>query len=287
MSDMVLFQRAELGRVRCFIIEGEPWFVASDVCEVLGLSNVTVALSTLSDDERSKLSLGRQGEANIVNEYGLYHLTLKSRKPEANQFKRWITHDVIPSIRKRGVYATPDAISQMSSEELMAKAIIAANETIERIKSERDEAVRRKAQISSSREATIMGKLGNEVKKNAALTKENLQLKDLLGTSKDFYTVASIPWILKYMTHAPYKGKLKCDVFNRVGTALSRMCKEQNIHLEDKNKILNKEGKRVNVYPKFIVDLLEQIIKSKSENEYYYRFLSDYMRPQYRALKVG
>lgn len=283
MSDMVLFQKAELGRVRCFVIEGEPWFVANDVCEMLGLSNVTMALSTMSDDERSKLSLGRQGEANIINEFGVYHLVLKSRKPEAQAFKRWITHDVIPSIRKRGVYATPEAVSEMSAEELMAKAIIAANETIERIKLERDEAIRTKSQISAGREASIMGRLGNEVKKNKVLTKENQELKDKLGESQNFYTVASIPWILKYMTHDPYRGELKCDVFNRVGTALSRICKERGISLSDSNKILNKEGKRVNVYPASVVDWLEKVVVSKNEAEFYYRFLSDYMRPKYRA----
>jgi prophage antirepressor-like protein len=284
MSDMVLFQKAELGRVRCFVIEGEPWFLAKDVCECLGLSNTTVATSKLDEDEVTKLNLGGQsGEVNLVNESGIYNLVLGSRKPEAKAFKRWITHDVIPSIRKRGVYATPEAVSEMSAEELMAKAIIAANETIERIKLERDEAIRTKAQISAGREASIMGRLGSEVKRNKVLTKENQELKDKLGESQNFYTVASIPWILKYMTHDPYRGELKCDVFNRVGTALSRIGKERGINLSDSNKILNKEGKRVNVYPASVVDWLEKVVVSKNEAEYYYRFLSDYMRPKYRA----
>lgn len=284
MSDMVLFQKAELGRVRCFVIEGEPWFLAKDVCECLGLSNTTVATSKLDEDEVTKLNLGGQsGEVNLVNESGIYNLVLGSRKPEAKAFKRWITHDVIPSIRKRGVYATPEAVSEMSAEELMAKAIIAANETIERIKLERDEAIRTKSQISAGREASIMGRLGNEVKRNKVLTKENQELKDKLGESQNFYTVASIPWILKYMTHDPYRGELKCDVFNRVGTALSRICKERGINLSDSNKILNKEGKRVNVYPASVVDWLEKVVVSKNEAEFYYRFLSDYMRPKYRA----
>lgn len=284
MSDMVLFQKAELGRVRCFVIEGEPWFLAKDVCECLSLSNTTVATSKLDEDEVTKLNLGGQsGEVNLVNESGIYNLVLGSRKPEAKAFKRWITHDVIPSIRKRGVYATPEAVSEMSAEELMAKAIIAANETIERIKLERDEAIRTKAQISAGREASIMGRLGCEVKKNKVLTKENQELKDKLGESQNFYTVASIPWILKYMTHDPYRGELKCDVFNRVGTALSRICKERGINLSDNNKILNKDGKRVNVYPASVVDWLEKVVVSRNEAEFYYRFLSDYMRPKYRA----
>lgn len=80
---------------------GEPWFVAKDVCDILGHSNASMALDRLDDDERAKFNLGRQGEANIVNEAGLYALVLGSRKPEARTFKRWVTHEVLPSIRKR------------------------------------------------------------------------------------------------------------------------------------------------------------------------------------------
>lgn len=81
---------------------GEPWFVAKDVCDILGHSNVSMALDRLDDDERSKFNLGRQGETNIVNEAGLYSLVLGSRKPEAHEFKRWVTHEVLPQIRRTG-----------------------------------------------------------------------------------------------------------------------------------------------------------------------------------------
>ena len=73
--------------------KGEPWFVAADVCRALGLGNSTVAVARLDEDERSKFNLGRQGEATIINEPGLYALVLSSRKPEAKAFKRWITHE--------------------------------------------------------------------------------------------------------------------------------------------------------------------------------------------------
>ena len=74
-------------------LAGEPWFVAADVCRALGLGNSTVAVARLDEDERSKFNLGRQGEATIINEPGLYALVLSSRKPEAKAFKRWITHE--------------------------------------------------------------------------------------------------------------------------------------------------------------------------------------------------
>lgn len=85
---------------------GEPWFVAKDVCDILEISNPSDALKRLDDDERSRFNLGRQGEMNIINEAGLYALVLGSRKPEARESKRWVTHEVLPSIRKHGAYMT-------------------------------------------------------------------------------------------------------------------------------------------------------------------------------------
>lgn len=91
---------------------GEPWFVAKDVCDILEISNPSDALKRLDDDERSRFNLGRQGETNIVNEAGLYVLVLGSRKPEAHEFKRWVTHEVLPQIRKTGGYIpTTDAVA--------------------------------------------------------------------------------------------------------------------------------------------------------------------------------
>lgn len=109
---------------------GEPWFIAKDVCDILGHSNVSMALDRLDDDERSKSNLGRQGETNIVTEAGLYSLVLGSRKPEAHEFKRWVTHEVLPQIRKTGGYI-PTSESD-SDEDIMARAVLVAQKTIER-----------------------------------------------------------------------------------------------------------------------------------------------------------
>lgn len=93
--------------------DGEPWFVAADVCKILELKNPTVVIGRLDEDERAKFNLGRQGEGTIVNEPGLYSLMMGSRKPQAKEFKRWITHEVIPSIRKHGAYATEATIDKI------------------------------------------------------------------------------------------------------------------------------------------------------------------------------
>ncbi|WP_310652690.1 phage antirepressor [Lactobacillus jensenii] len=112
MSDLQLFNFSG-SDVRTLLIDEKPWFVASDVTKILGLSNTTVALSRLDDDERSKFNLGRQGETNVVNEFGLYELILASRKPSAKKFKRWVTHEVLPAIRKHGAYMTDEKIEEV------------------------------------------------------------------------------------------------------------------------------------------------------------------------------
>ena len=94
----------------------------------LEISNPTVALERLDSDERSKFNLGRQGFTNIVNESDLYSLVLGSRKPEAKAFKRWITHEVIPSIRKHGGYIAGQ--EDLSERELLARALVVANNVL-------------------------------------------------------------------------------------------------------------------------------------------------------------
>lgn len=102
--------------VRVLEINNEPWFVAKDVCDVLEIGNPSQALSRLDDDERNTIILNEgigNPQKSIVNEPGLYTLILGSRKPDAKQFKRWVTHEVIPSIRKHGAYMTPQKIEEV------------------------------------------------------------------------------------------------------------------------------------------------------------------------------
>lgn len=127
--DLQIFNNASFGEIRTIQQGEEILFVAADVCRALDLSNPSKAVSRLDEDERANLKLGRQGNTNVVNEYGLYNLVLASRKPEAKAFKRWITHDVIPSIRKTGGYI--NGSEDMSDDEIMAKALMVAQKTIE------------------------------------------------------------------------------------------------------------------------------------------------------------
>ncbi len=94
-------------QVRTIEINGEPWFVLKDVCDVLDISNATVTASRLEEDEVTKFDLGgKAGITNIINESGLYNVILRSNKPEAKPFRKWVTSEVLPSIRKTGSYST-------------------------------------------------------------------------------------------------------------------------------------------------------------------------------------
>lgn len=129
MNELQIFENPQFGEIRAVEKDSEPWFVAADVCKVLEHSNTAMALERLDDDEKYKFSLGLSGgDTWCVNEPGLYSLVLGSRKPEAKAFKRWITHEVIPSIRKTGGYIADQ--EAMSPEELMAKALMVAQKTL-------------------------------------------------------------------------------------------------------------------------------------------------------------
>lgn len=128
MNDVKIFENPEFGRVRTTVIDGEPWFVAADVCHALDIGNPSDALNRLDDDERTLVSIEGASNGkpvNGVNEPGLYSLVLGSRKPEAKAFKRWITHEVIPAIRKHGGYHIPQ-----SPAEQMAQGILAAQKLL-------------------------------------------------------------------------------------------------------------------------------------------------------------
>lgn len=143
-NKMQVFNNDEFGSVRTVIKDGEPWFVAVDVCKALEIKNNRDALGRLDDDEKGVVStdtLGGEQEVGVVNESGLYTLVLGSRKPEAKTFKRWITHDVIPTIRKTGGYVANDDLFVETyfgdADESMKSAFRATLERVRRLNEEK------------------------------------------------------------------------------------------------------------------------------------------------------
>lgn len=110
MNELQIFKNKQFGQVRAIMKDGEPWFVAADVCKALEVGNPSQALTRLDDDEKFTTIISNEGAASgisslaFVNEPGLYTLVLGYRKPEAKAFKRWVTHEVVPDIRKHGMH---------------------------------------------------------------------------------------------------------------------------------------------------------------------------------------
>ncbi len=184
MNDMQVFESAQFGQVRTVQRDGEPWFVATDVCRALEHSNSRMALERLEDDEKGVSSIythgGRQ-EVSIINEPGLYALVLGSRKPEARAFKRWITHDVIPAIRKTGGYIAGE--ETMSDDELLSRALLMAGEKLKQ-REARIQALKAKAaadapkvlfanSVESSQTEILVGEMAKLLKQNGVEVGQN------------------------------------------------------------------------------------------------------------------
>ena len=128
MTNEVQVFNFEQMNVRTVEINDEVWFVATDVANALGLSNVSMSIKALDDDERSKFNLGRQGETNVISEAGLYRFIGGSRKKEAKQFMRWVNHEVLPTIRKTGSYQAKPALRLPQTNAEMLQVVQNVNE---------------------------------------------------------------------------------------------------------------------------------------------------------------
>lgn len=131
MNKVTIYRYDENKPMRTLNLNGEPWFVLRDVCEVLGLGNSRMVADRLDEDEKgvSQIdTLGGVQNATIISESGLYNVILRSDKPEAKPFRKWVTAVVLPSIRKNGGYIAGQ--EELSPQELMAKALLVAQKTL-------------------------------------------------------------------------------------------------------------------------------------------------------------
>lgn len=205
-NSMQLFQNAGF-KIRVVMRGDEPWFVAKDACDCLEIGNTSKVLANLDEDDKFRLTRdeldtlissegikcsvdSRVQSLNLVSESGLYDLIMQSRKPEAKAFKRWVTHEVLPSIRKTGSYGG------LSDAEIMSRALEIARRTLalreERIKAltaERDEAVRTKTQYQSNLASQMSGRVGGLTSALNRVRLENDRLKGDRLTKEDVYII--------------------------------------------------------------------------------------------------
>lgn len=185
----------ELGKVRIVYNNNEYWWVLSDVCKILELTNPSKVAKRLDDDERSNFKLGRQGNTIIINESGLYNVILRSDKPQAKIFRKWVTHEVLPAIRKSGKY-------EIDTLETFNQHILA---TINNISSENQQLhaeldnISHQMQRMESLVKTLMpaprytnwkSKMGKQIKQ---LSKELYDSDDFEDTKKDLLVMSRTP----------------------------------------------------------------------------------------------
>lgn len=136
MNDLQIFDNEEFGEVRTAVVNDEPMFCLIDICKALEMSNPTMVAQRLDEDERTKLDLGRQGETNFITESGLYAVILRSDKPNAKKFRKWVTSEVLPTIRKTGSYNKP--MSTAEKIKLLAQGNEELNERVEKVEDKLD-----------------------------------------------------------------------------------------------------------------------------------------------------
>ena len=211
-SALRLFENPQF-RVRVIMRLGDPWFVAKDACDCLTIADASQACQNLDDDEKQVVTrefdslLFRESKAQamtLISESGLYTLVMRSNKPEAKAFKRWVTHEVLPSIRKTGSYSVTQ--TQVSRKDQLYLAIIHAEseavrvdalkelaeinkQEVKALTAERDEAVRTKTQYQSNLAAQMSGRVGGLTTALNRVRLENDRLKGDRFTKEDVYII--------------------------------------------------------------------------------------------------
>lgn len=180
MNNLQIFNSPDFGQIRTIQQNGEPWFVGKDVADILGYSNTPKAIRDHVDDEdklteRIVLS-GQNREVAIINESGLYSLILSSKMPKAKEFKRWVTSEVIPAIRKTGGYIAGS--ENMTDAEIMAKAVLVAQSTIQ----QRDQRIK-------------------ELESDVAAAKPKVLFADAVSASDSTILIGDLAKILKQNGH--------------------------------------------------------------------------------------
>lgn len=177
-QNIKVFENEQFGKIRVVEKNNEPWFIAKDVCKALGLAQVSRAIQKLDEDEvtNSKVidSIGREQKVNAISEAGMYSLVLVSRKPEAKAFKRWVTHEVLPAIRRTGGYIATK--KDDTPEEIMARAVLIAQDTINRQKQQiadmQPKALFADA-VAASHTSILVGELAKLLKQNGVEIGQN------------------------------------------------------------------------------------------------------------------
>lgn len=160
-NSIEVFESPIFGQIRMVMVDDEPMFCLIDVCRALEIKNATDVAKRLDEDELTRLNLGgRAGESNFITESGLYAVILRSDKPNAKKFRKWVTSEVLPSIRKHGAYATKDTIDKIISNPDYGIMLL---QNLKEEREKREEAERRNAILSHVNKTYTMTEIAKEL----------------------------------------------------------------------------------------------------------------------------
>jgi prophage antirepressor-like protein len=202
MNELKIFENDTFGKIRTISDENESWFCAMDVCRCLEIANSRDAIARLDDDEKNEVMMedciGRKQRTKIVSESGLYTLILSSRKKEAKAFRRWITHEVIPSIRKTGSYSLGDetinnilklTVSKMKEARGLSQDLEEVKDELYREKKEHEQtklALADEIKAKNNLKAVIRGTKGGMSKGKNSLKKKIEHKDELIEALKEY-----------------------------------------------------------------------------------------------------
>lgn len=250
MANIQVFEYQN-NKVRTVDMDGEAWFVLKDVCEVLNIADHKVVVRRLDEDEVCQTpltdSMGRQQSTTIINESGLYHVILRSDKPEAAPFRRWVTNDVLPAIRKTGSYNAP----QLTRSQLLATALIAAHEELE----EKDKQIAELTPkgifadaVSASSQSILVGEMAK------LLSQNGIQM----GQNRLFSWIRENGYLIKDRKRTDYNMPTQKSMELRLFEI-----KETSIAHSDGHTSINKTPKVTGIGQVYFVNLFLKTKKSK------------------------
>lgn len=236
MSNLIPFNYSGK-QIRVIEKDGQPWWVLRDVCEALGLDSPHKVSDRLEEDERNQIpitdSIGRGQYTTIVNEPGIYNVILRSDKPEAKQFKRWITHEVIPSIRKHGAYMTPETIEKaiLNPDVIIDLATRIKEEQKKRIEAEnkleeQKPMVLFAQSVEASNDSILIGDLAKILKQNGVDIGQN-RLFEILR-KEDYLCKSGSRW------NTPTQKAMELELFEVKETIIHRPGREPKITITTK-----------------------------------------------------
>lgn len=270
-SALKLFENPQF-RVRVIMRCAEPWFVAKDACDCLAIADASQACKNLDDDEKQvvarspELSLLFRESSNaptmmLISESGLYTLMMRSNKPEAKVFRKWVTSEVLPSIRKTGGYGirtVDDMINDPDTAIRLLTQLKILRLQNDQLAMERDEAIRTKYHFVEGRDAKVCGELGGLRTQNEALRKQ-------IGDSKTHKAAKAIPWLSEYF-----------NTRNR-GLYISLASKLNKIEADMPSefahtKIEDSQYGQINAYHVAVIEKLHEMVQADEE------FMKDYRK---------